>query len=71
MLAYNNAGNGKYSNPITVTTAEGGESVQCLSGRGGMVLNERDRDSSKAISYPESSCLFWSAGEHPKGANSK
>ena len=23
-----------------------------------MVLSERDRDSSKAISYPESSCFF-------------
>lgn len=28
VLAYNDAGNGKYSAPITVTTAEGGESVQ-------------------------------------------
>ena len=25
VLAYNDAGDGKYSNPVTVTTAEGGE----------------------------------------------
>ena len=48
-MAYNDAGNGKYSAPITVTTAEGGESVQCLFGRGGMVLNERERERERLL----------------------